>query len=51
MLLLAGVVLLAITLVLLRWRPPRAQATPPTPASKQPEEQSSASDSPTGRAA
>jgi len=45
--LLAGVGLLAITLVLLRRRPPRAQATAP-PASKQPEERSSPSDSPTG---
>jgi hypothetical protein len=49
LLLLAGVVLLAITLVLLRRRPiPRAQTTPSTPASKQPEERSSPSDSPTG---
>jgi hypothetical protein len=49
LLLLAGVVLLAVTLVLLRWRPlPRAQATPSTPASKQPEERSSPSDAPTG---
>jgi hypothetical protein len=46
LLLLAGVVLLAITLVLLGRRPPRAQATAP-PASKQPEERSSPSDSPT----
>jgi hypothetical protein len=49
LLLLAGVVLLIVTLVLLRWRPlPRAQATPSTPASKQPEERSSPSDAPTG---
>ena len=49
LLLLAGVVLLTVTLVLLRWRPlPRVQATPSTPASKRPEERSSPSDSPTG---
>ena len=49
LLLLAGVVLLTVTLVLLRWRPlPRAQATLSTPTSKQPEEPSSPSDSTTG---
>ena len=47
LLVLAGVGLLAITLVLLGRRPTRAQATA-TPASKQPEERSSPSDSPTG---
>jgi hypothetical protein len=46
--LLAGVVLLAVTLFMLRWRPPRAQVTPSTPASKRSEERSSTSDSPTG---
>jgi hypothetical protein len=48
LILLAGVVLLTITLVLLRWRQPRAQAAPPTPVRKWPEERSSPSDSPTG---
>jgi hypothetical protein len=47
LLLLAGVVLLTVTLALLRWRQPRVQATP-TPASKRPEERSSPSDSSTG---
>jgi hypothetical protein len=47
LILLAGVVLVAVTLVLLRRRPPRATATP-TPAGQQPEERSSPSDSPTG---
>jgi hypothetical protein len=47
LLLLAGVVLLAVTLVLLRRRQPRAQATPPTPASKRSEGRSSTSGSPT----
>jgi hypothetical protein len=48
LLLLAGMVLLAVTLALLRWRQPRGQATPPTPASRRPEERSSPSESPTG---
>jgi hypothetical protein len=48
LLLLAGVVLLAVTLVLLRWRPSRARATLPTPASTRPEERFGPSDSPTG---
>jgi hypothetical protein len=48
LMLLAGVVLLAVTLFMLRWRPPRAQVTPSTPASKRSEERSSTSDSPTG---
>jgi hypothetical protein len=48
LLLLAGVALLAITLVLLGRRPPGAQAMPPTPASTRPEEPSSPLDSPTG---
>ena len=48
LMLLAGVALLAITLVMLRRRQPRVQATPPTPVSKRSEERSSTSDSPTG---
>jgi hypothetical protein len=48
LLLLAGVVLVAITLVLLGRRPTRDQATTP-PASEQPEERSSPSDSRPGR--
>jgi hypothetical protein len=48
LLLLAGVVLLAVTLILLRWRPPRTQAMPPTPARERPDERSSRSGSGTG---
>jgi hypothetical protein len=47
LLLLAGVALLALTLVLLVRRPPRTQATD-TPAGAQPDERSSPLDSPTG---
>ena len=47
LILLAGVVLLIVTLVLLRRRQPRAQATP-TPARERPEERSSPSDSTSG---
>jgi hypothetical protein len=38
LILLAGVVLLAITLVMLRWRRPWPQAMAPTPAKERPEE-------------
>jgi hypothetical protein len=48
LILLAGVVLLAITLVMLRWRRPWRQAMPPTPARERPEERSSRLDSTTG---
>lgn len=48
LLLLAGVVLLAVTLVLLRRRQPWVQATPRTPAGERPEERSSPSDVLTG---
>jgi len=48
LILLAGVVLLAVTLVLLRWRRPWLQAMPPTPAKQRPEERSSRSDSTIG---
>jgi hypothetical protein len=48
LILLAGVVLLAITLVLLRWWRPWAQAMPPTPARERPKERSSRPGSATG---
>jgi hypothetical protein len=47
LLLLAGVALLALTMTLLRWRSPRAQATD-TPAGAQPDEPSNPLDAPTG---
>jgi hypothetical protein len=49
LLLLARVVLLAVTLVLLRWQQSRARATPPTPAGGRPAEWSSPADSRVGR--
>jgi hypothetical protein len=48
LMLLIGVVLVAVALVLLRWRQPRAQVTPPTPAGERSEERSGPSDFPTG---
>jgi hypothetical protein len=49
LLLLAGVVLLAVTLIMLRWRRPWPQVRPPRPTKGRPEERSSTSHSTTGQ--